>query len=52
MGVRGQKERLNATDIEDRENDKLHIIPIHDGKVTRDCAVCCNREVKRDRRET
>jgi hypothetical protein len=38
--------RPSSTDLEDGLSDKLHLIQVHDGKVTKECAVCSNREVK------
>jgi hypothetical protein len=40
------------TGVKDHLNGKLHLIQAHDGKVTKDCAVCSNREVKGGTRET
>jgi hypothetical protein len=42
----------SSADVEDRLNGKLHLIEAHDGKITKNCAVCSNREVKGSRRET
>jgi hypothetical protein len=38
--------RPSWTDVEDRLNGKLHLIQAHDGKLTKDCAVCSNRKWK------
>jgi hypothetical protein len=38
--------RPSSTDVEDRLNGELHLIQVHDGMVTKDCAVCSKREVK------
>jgi hypothetical protein len=43
--------RPRSTNVEDHLNGKLHLIQAHYGKVTMDCVVCFNREVKGGRRE-
>jgi hypothetical protein len=46
-----KRRRPNLTDVEDNLNGKLHLLQAHEGKATKDCAVCSNRKVKRGRKE-
>jgi hypothetical protein len=46
------RKRGRPSSTEDGLNGKLHLIHVHHGKVTKECAVCSNREVNGGRRET
>jgi hypothetical protein len=36
--------RPSSTHVEDNLNGKLHLLQAHEGKATKDCAVCSNRK--------